>query len=107
MGRGRSFSPGEVRILKENYDRTIAEIEELFRKAGYKRSRKSINRKIEKLRDSGEIGLRSEDTIKRSYKQRTRRHQNSAPTPLEKDSSPFERNRSGSGFDRSNSPFGK
>jgi len=36
------------------------------------RSKKSINRKLEKLRDEGKIGHRSKDTIKRAYYQRGR-----------------------------------
>lgn len=83
MGRGRSFSPIEEDILKQNYDKTIAELEEILLKHGYVRSRKSINRKLEKMRESGEIGLRSRDTIKRSYRQRTRRNKKLQPTSLE------------------------
>lgn len=72
MGRGRGFSPMEDKIILENYDKTITEIERIFRENGYERSRKSINRKIEKFREEGLIGFRSESTVKRSYKQRSR-----------------------------------
>lgn len=81
MGRGRSFSPIEVQLLKDNFDKTISELVELFHKNGYKRSAKSINRKLEKLREDGEVGLRSKDTIRRSYRQRTR--QGKAPTTID------------------------
>ena len=84
MGRGRSFSPMEEKLLRENYqDMTIAELEELLLKHGYSRSRKSINRKLEKMRETGDIGLRSKDTIKRSYRQRTRRSKRLEPTKLD------------------------
>lgn len=84
MGRGRSFSEVEIELLKDNYDKTIAELEEILLKNGYKRSRKSINRKIEKLREDGEIGLRSKDTIRRSYRQRNRNP--SAPSNIDEPS---------------------
>jgi len=75
MGRGRAFSPLEERLLLENYDKTIVELEALLAANGYQRSRKSINRKLEKMRTDGSIGFRSKDTIRRSYRQRTRRTQ--------------------------------
>lgn len=84
MGRGRAFSPLEEQIIRENYDKTIAELEELLAQHGYARSRKSINRKLEKLREEGEIGFRSKDTIRRSYKQRNRRNK-AGPTRLDDD----------------------
>jgi len=82
VGRGRAFSPLEEQIVRENYDKTIAELEELLAKHGYERSRKSINRKLEKLREEGAIGFRSKDTIRRSYRQRNRRGKG-APTKLD------------------------
>lgn len=82
MGRGRAFSPLEEQLLRENYDKTIAELEELLASHGYTRSRKSINRKLEKMREEGEIGFRSKDTIRRSYRQRNRRNK-AEPTKLE------------------------
>lgn len=72
MGRGRSFSLLEEKLLQENFDKTIAELEAMLLQHGYRRTRKSINRKLEKMRDEGDIGFRSKDTIRRSYKQRTR-----------------------------------
>lgn len=81
-GRGRSFSLIEEKLLQENYDKTIAELEGLLLQHGYRRSRKSINRKLEKMRDEGDIGFRSKDTIKRSYRQRTRQKK-TEPTELE------------------------
>lgn len=74
MGRGRSFSIIEEQILLDNYDKTIVELEALLLENGYRRSRKSINRKLEKLRDEGKIGFRSTDTIRRSYRQRMRKN---------------------------------
>lgn len=71
-GRGRSFSLIEEKLLQDNYDKTIAELEGLLLQHGYRRSRKSINRKLEKMRDEGDIGFRSKDTVRRSYRQRTR-----------------------------------
>jgi hypothetical protein len=82
MGRGRSFSLLEEKLLQENYDKTIAELEEMLLQHGYRRSRKSINRKLEKMRDEGGIGFRSKDTIKRSYRQRTRQKK-TEPTDLD------------------------
>lgn len=72
-GRGRTFSLLEEKLLQENFDKTIAELEALLLQHGYRRSRKSINRKLEKMRNDGGIGLRSKDTVRRSYNQRTRR----------------------------------
>lgn len=82
MGRGRAFSAVEEELLRENFDKTIAELEELLAKHGYNRSRKSINRKLEKMREEGEIGFRSKDTIRRSYRQRNRRNK-AEPTRLD------------------------
>lgn len=80
MGRGSSFSAAEVDLIIKYFDSTIAELEEIFRREGYNRSRKSIARKLEKLRESGEIGYRGRATIKRSYRQRGRRDN---PKPVE------------------------
>jgi hypothetical protein len=82
MGRGRSFSLVEEKLLQENFDKTIAELEEMLLQHGYRRSRKSINRKLEKMRDGGDIGFRSKDTIRRSYRQRTRQKK-AEPTELD------------------------
>jgi hypothetical protein len=72
MGRGASFSAIELELLIENYDKTISEIEKIFREHGYNRTRKSLNRKLEKLRKDGDIGKRSSETVRRAYRQRTR-----------------------------------
>ena len=82
MGRGRAFSPLEEQLLREHYDKTIAELEAMLLQHGYRRTRKSINRKLEKMRDEGDIGFRSKDTIRRSYKQRTRQKK-TEPTDLD------------------------
>ena len=93
-GRGRSFSLIEEKLLQDNYDKTIAELEGLLLQHGYRRSRKSINRKLEKMRDEGDIGFRSKDTIRRSYRQRTRQKK-TEPTELEGQDNPWGGNSSG------------
>lgn len=84
MGRGMTFSPIEDEYLRNNFDKTSAELEEGIFKMGYRRSRKSINRRLEKMREAGEVGLRSKDTVQRSYRQRTRRSKRLVPTEIEK-----------------------
>lgn len=79
-GRGASFSPVEIDLLVENFDKTIVEIEKIFKEQGYNRSRKSLNRKLEKLREDGDIGKRSSETVRRAYRQRTREE---GPTEVE------------------------
>ncbi len=81
MPKGRQFSLFEEELLVDNYDLTIAELEALLAKHGYPRTRKSINRKLEKLRAEGQVGLRSRDTVKRAYKQR--RRNKAEPTKLD------------------------
>ena len=103
MGRGLSFSPAEIELLRENFDRTIAELEELLAKHGYVRSRKSINRKLEKMREDGAVGFRSRDTIKRSYRQRTRRNKRLEPTKLEENQASFDEG--GGSFDDGDASF--
>jgi len=83
MGRGRAFSPIEETILRENYDKTIAELEKLLSESGYSRSRKSINRKLEKMREGGQVGFRSKDTVRRSYRQRNRRTKLPETSPVQ------------------------
>lgn len=73
MGRGTDYSPAEEQLLLDNYDKTIVELEGMLAKQGYTRSRKSINRKLEKMRSENVIGLRSKDTIRRAYKQRSKK----------------------------------
>lgn len=73
MPRGRQFSPIEEDLIIDNIDLTIAELEALFKEHGYDRSRKSINRKIEKLRSEGKVGYRDKTTIRRSHKQKNRK----------------------------------
>lgn len=97
MGRGRSFSLVEEKLLQENYDKTIAELEAMLLQHGYRRTRKSINRKLEKMRDEGGIGFRSKDTIKRSYKQRTRQKK-AEPTDLGDQDTSWATDSSGSGY---------
>jgi hypothetical protein len=83
MGRGREFSSYELDLLVKNFDLTIIELEELFLKHGYSRSRKSINRKLEKLREEGDIGMRSQNTVQRAYKQRNKRGKLASPSELD------------------------
>lgn len=81
MGRGLEFSAYETEILVNNYkDMTIVELQAELKKQGYNRSRKSINRKLEKLREDDEIEYRNKKTINRAYRQRRRKE---APTQLE------------------------
>lgn len=65
-----NFTPREDEIIKSNYDKTIFEIEALLLREGYRRSRKSINRKIEKLREANAVGHKSKETLSRSYRMR-------------------------------------
>lgn len=58
----------ELKVLLENFDKTTDEL--IYLLPG--RSRKAINRKIEKLRDREQLGYRSERTKKRAYRQRGR-----------------------------------
>ena len=64
-----SWKRSEIEFLVENYETMTTE--ELCRELGG-RSKKSINRKLEKLRDEGRIGHRNRETIKRAYYQRGR-----------------------------------
>lgn len=59
----------EINFIVENYDKMTTE--ELHQ-ALPNRSKKSINRKIEQLRDEGRVGHRDSATIKRAYRQRGR-----------------------------------
>jgi len=59
----------EEEFLIENYESMTTE--ELCL-ALPNRNKKSINRKIEKLREEGKVGLRNRETVKRAYYQRTR-----------------------------------
>lgn len=58
----------EVKLLIENYNKTTEELTKLLPS----RNKKSINRKLENLREEGKVGHRSTDTIKRAYLQRKR-----------------------------------
>src|SRR6188508_3755159 len=81
MPRRRTFSIIEEELILENYDKTVEELAVLLEKKGYRRSRKSINRKIEKMREEGLLGLRSEDTVQRAYKQRKNRKDEKSDGP--------------------------
>jgi hypothetical protein len=59
----------ELEIITANFEtKTTDELVEML--PG--RSRKAINRKIEKLREKGKVGLRDDSTIRRAYYQRVR-----------------------------------
>lgn len=84
--RGREFSLAEEELLLAHYERmTIWELVALFRKHGYNRSKKSIARKLEKLREAGEAGYRDEKTVRRAYKTQQGRAKKAIldPTPEE------------------------
>lgn len=67
MARRISWKRSEIEIIINNYaDSTTKELASML--PG--RSEKAINRKIEKLRDEGRIGHRTNDTVKRAYYQR-------------------------------------
>jgi predicted transcriptional regulator len=59
----------EIQFLIDNYDTMTTE--ELCKNLSG-RSKKSINRKLEKLRSEGKIGHRTDETVRRAYSQRKR-----------------------------------
>lgn len=67
MSRSR-WRREEVGFIIENYETMTTE--ELCK--ALNRNRKSVNRKIELLRDEGLVGHRSQETVNRAYLQRTR-----------------------------------
>jgi RNA processing factor Prp31 len=84
----------EVQLIIDNYDKTTDELLNLL--DGH-RSKKSIARKIEKLREEGKLGERSKQTIKRAYRQRKRRtkaemdeYRKQAPVLVDEDYQPVE-----------------
>jgi len=73
----KAWKRHEIQILIENYEyKTTDELMGLL--PG--RNRKSINRKIEKLRKEGKIGHRAKTTITRAYRQRKRNKKKSKVT---------------------------
>jgi hypothetical protein len=79
--RGREFSASEEELLINNFQHmTIHELETLFKKNGYNRTKKSINRKLEKLRVEGRIDYRNPDTTSRAY---NRARSRKKPTKIE------------------------
>ena len=86
----------EIEIIINNYaDCTTKELVDML--PG--RSEKAINRKIEKLRDDGKIGHRTDETVKRSYIQREakmksentkRRGRSRSRLPVDDDYEPLE-----------------
>lgn len=55
MGRGVAFTSFEVNLILENLDLSAKEMQVLFEMNDCVRSKKSISRKIEKLRSDGYI----------------------------------------------------
>lgn len=74
------WTRSEEQFLIDNYESMTTE--ELAA-ALDRRTKKSINRKIEKLRLEGRIGHRSRETVKRAYYQRTRGNVTSASEETE------------------------
>lgn len=67
MGHGKKWTMEEEEILIENIEHcTIKELMRLLPS----RSQKSINRRIEKLREKGIVGYRRSDSRARSFYQR-------------------------------------
>lgn len=64
----KQWTPGETRILIENYNtKTAKELETLLPR----RSRESINNKIKRLKAQGKIAEgKSDDAVQRAYEQR-------------------------------------
>ncbi len=101
MAKGMFFSLAETEIIIKNYDKTVLEIMKELEKEGYSRSAKSINRKIEKLREDGELpdgGLRSKSTRNRAYRQRGKVPRTDSEPSL-RDGPSFDNSSFGSGFD--------
>ena len=106
MGRGLTFSLIEEELIMDNADLTTAELEELLRSQGYHRSRKSIARKLEKLREEGKVGLRSRSTRsraldRRQWQKKPEQVDPDQPTQSFKDLEGF----SGESFDTGNGSF--
>ncbi len=78
MGRGIAFTPSEDDFLATNAeDKTAKEIFDLHNQlredmVWSKRSLKSLARRIERLRELGKIGKRSEETRRKAYYGRNR-----------------------------------
>ncbi len=78
MGRGIAFTPSEDDFLATNAeDKTAKEVFDLHNQlredmVWSKRSLKSLARRIERLRELGKIGRRSEETRRKAYYGRNR-----------------------------------
>ena len=69
MAKGKTWLFSEEKILIENYaSKTIKELLELF--PG--RNEEAINSKIKRLKVEGKIDKKDDETIKRSYEQRSK-----------------------------------
>ena len=78
MGRGTAFTSSEDDFLATNAeDKTASEIRELHTQLREdmmwpERSLKSLARRIERLRELGKVGKRSEETRRKAYYGRNR-----------------------------------
>jgi len=78
MGRGLEFRPGEDEFLTVNAEnKTAKQLYDLHQAAREgtlwpERSGKSLARRVERLREEGKIGKRTEDTRRKAYYERTR-----------------------------------
>lgn len=78
MGRGVAFRPDEDRFLIDNAENKTAE--ELFNmheavraeKMWPARSEKSLARRVERLREEAQIGMRDEETRRKAYYNRNK-----------------------------------
>lgn len=105
--RGRDFSFLEEELVIKYQDKMpLSQLVDLFRKHGYNRSPKSIARKIEKLREKGEVGVKDQEARKNSYKFRSKRKKAKPLDELPEEGFPksdwgegFSKTDWGSGFD--------
>lgn len=73
MGRGISFTPSEDDFISSNAEKKTArelfDLHQQLRKDMLwpKRSIKSLARRVERLRDKGNVGKRDEDTRRKAY----------------------------------------
>lgn len=73
MGRGVAFTPSEDEFIVSNAENKTAkelfELHQAIRKDMLwpERSAKSLARRVERLRETGEVGKRTEDTRRKAY----------------------------------------
>ena len=82
MPRGIAFTPSEDDLLESNAEtKTAKEIHELHEELREdmmwpKRSQKSLARRIERLREEGKIGRRTEEARRKAYYERLNKTDN-------------------------------